>query len=228
VAAIVMTAADRPTWACSLVVLAAILDLLDGTAARMQGGGSALGKQLDSLADLISFGVAPGMMVFFQASLFNCKDGSISITLLLSAIVITLASAWRLAKFNIDERQTSGFLGLPTPAHGLFWVSMVAIANGIAVPGAGNDLAGLVDEYYFHAGLPVFITALVLGYLMLSEIPLPSLKFRSSGWKDNEVQIVLLVLGGILLLIWQAMAVPLILFLYLLSPLWGRIFSSRA
>lgn len=225
--AIVLAAQDNPTAACLCVLASAIFDILDGLAARLQGGGSALGAQLDSLADLVSFGVAPAIMVYFQSSQSNWIDGEPAYSLLASVAIIVLASAWRLAKFNVDARQTSGFLGLPTPSNALFWVSLIAIANGIGVPANSADMAISLQKNVFDSQLFLLIISSLMGILMLIEIPLPSLKFTQIGWRGNEVRFVLLILGGSLLIILRSLAVPLILLLYLMSPLWGRIFSEQ-
>ena len=225
--AIVLAAHDKPTAACACVLASALFDVLDGLAARLQGGGSALGAQLDSLADLISFGVAPAIMVYFQSSSSQWLDGNPPYTLLASVAIIVLASAWRLAKFNIDERQTTGFLGLPTPSNALFWVSLIAIVNGSGLPDGYLDYANVLQKNVFNNQLFLLSISILMGILMLVEIPLPGLKFGHTGWKGNEVRYVLLILGGSLLIILRSAAVPLILLLYLLSPLWGRIFSEQ-
>ena len=227
-AAIIYAAQGELDTACVLVIIAAVFDVFDGLAARLFGGGSELGVQLDSLADMVSFGAAPAIMVFFQGSTLYDIDVEMPIALLVTALILTTASAWRLAKFNIDKRQTSGFLGLPTPSNGLFWVSMVAIANGIWSPGGGADTSIVAEEQFFGSDTLLVLTALVMSALMLSEWPLPGLKFNNWGWNGNQVRYMLLILGGSLLLVWQAMAVPMILFLYLVSPIWGRIFAEKA
>lgn len=214
---------ESPTLACVLVLLAAVFDVFDGLVARVTGGGSPLGAQLDSLADMVSFGAAPAFMVHYTF-VSHVEDEISSAWLLAPALLIVCASAWRLAKFNIDTRQVSGFIGLPTPANALFWVSLVAISAEFGVPGAGKDLPSLILDFFQRFEV-LLITAIVMGFLMVSELRLPSIKFQNTSWKGNEVRFLLLIVGATLAISWQAMAVPLILILYLLSPLWGRAFS---
>jgi CDP-diacylglycerol--serine O-phosphatidyltransferase len=220
-------AEQRPTMACSLLIAAAVFDVFDGLVARAQGGGSKLGAELDSLADLISFGAAPAVMVFYQAGGSLPKDETYPLTLLASVLLIVVASAWRLAKFNVDDRQTMGFLGLPTPANALFWVSLVAIANGLATPEGEMGIQAVVQDAIFNNHLIIIGLSILLAIMMLIELPLPGLKFKDLGWRGNEIRYVLLILGGSLLVTWQAMAVPIILFLYLASPIWGRVFAAQ-
>ena len=153
VASILFASQGQLTIACGLVFAAAFFDVLDGLAARALGGGTPLGAQLDSLADMVSFGVAPAFLLFVQASGLtgNLFDPSAIAAfselpypiqapnwpIKTAAIILALASCWRLAKFNLDTRQTSGFLGLPTPANGLLWISLVLVSLNVAIhPGS--------------------------------------------------------------------------------------------
>ncbi|MCC6401361.1 MAG: CDP-alcohol phosphatidyltransferase family protein, partial [Flavobacteriales bacterium] len=142
VLSILLASQGQLTAACWLVFAAAVFDVFDGLAARALGGGSPLGAQLDSLADLVSFGVAPGMILWEAPATLADPYGQffgLVAAKAIGVVCITVASAWRLAKFNLDTRQTSGFLGLPTPSNGLFWVSLTMGASGTAVhPGPGH------------------------------------------------------------------------------------------
>lgn len=223
----------------------AIFDVLDGLAARALGGGSELGKQLDSLADMVTFGVAPAIIVW---GMFTIPQGPLGRWVLPmianfispeepqrywliggASLSIAVASAWRLARFNIDTRQTAGFLGLPTPFNAAFWCSLALIWKGSGVlqgPGAEVLSTGITDSLMEHAWLPLAI-GLVLAILMLSSIPLPGLKFKHFQWRGNEVIFLLLGVGALLVVLYGILAVPLLLVLYLLSPLWGRMFGKR-
>lgn len=246
VLSILLASQGQLTIACGLIFLAALFDVLDGLAARAMGGGSELGKQLDSLADMVSFGVAPAFIAAISpvealqlltslhrdhaaelspfGELFS-RPVWVSVT---CALVIVTASAWRLAKFNIDTRQSHGFLGLATPANALFWASTGFITWGIGVmdgPGAGelwNHLGTFAEDPFLKLA-----AAFILGVLMLSELPLPSLKFKHFKWKGNEVIYLLIAVGVILALLYGILAVPLILVIYLLSPLWGKLFPKN-
>jgi CDP-diacylglycerol--serine O-phosphatidyltransferase len=244
VLSILLASQGQLTAACWLVFAAAVFDVFDGLAARALGGGTTLGAQLDSLADLVSFGVAPAFAVFTTASVFSdpgmmnlahprlsalmaSVDGA-SWPVFAAAIVLVIASCWRLAKFNLDTRQTSGFLGLPTPSNGLFWVSVVLGSTGMAVhPGPGHD--ALIDAGRVLLGSPYLLLglALVMAALMLSELPLTSLKFKHFRWAGNQVIYLLGGIGAVLVVLYGILAVPLILLLYLLSPLWGKLFPKQ-
>ncbi|MBL7984010.1 MAG: hypothetical protein JNM91_03385 [Flavobacteriales bacterium] len=128
-----------------------------------------------------------------------------------------------MAKFNLDTRQTHGFLGLATPANALFWASV-----GLMASPDWRFTVGLEKIYaMLFCGFPfVQLIALTLGILMLSELPLPSLKFKHKGWKGNEVIFILIGVGAMLVLLYGVLAVPLILIIYLLSPLWGKLFKK--
>jgi len=233
------------TLACALVFAGALFDVLDGLAARALGGGSELGRQLDSLADMVTFGVAPAMIAAtspveaLQLVTSLHREYAPPTTPLgelfgepmwasvATALVIAIASAWRLAKFNIDTRQSTGFLGLATPANALFWASLGILGWGFgAVNGPGaNELHNQVG-LFMEEPVKKLVVAVLLGALMLSSIPLPSLKFKHAKWKGNEVIYVLLGIGAVLVAFYGMLAVPMILVVYLLSPLWGRLFRA--
>lgn len=236
VASILLASLGQLTIACGLIFLAAVFDVFDGLAARALGGGTPLGVQLDSLADMVSFGVAPGMIAWFTfkvggpVDFFYVVSGGATRwwSIPAAALTIPVASAWRLAKFNVDTRQTTGFLGLPTPANGLFWASLPLIGNyfpGLRAPGS-DMLERVIMGAMIDVPTLIFWIALVLAILMLSELPLPSLKFKHKGWKGNEVIFILLGVGTVLVLLYGILAVPLILVIYLLSPLWGKLFPK--
>jgi CDP-diacylglycerol--serine O-phosphatidyltransferase len=235
------------------VFAGAAFDVLDGLAARALGrGGSEFGKQLDSLADMVTFGVAPGMLLFklplglakditengnaldvmhndpWVIGLIDSGSGGLRWLPIATMILIAACSAWRLAKFNIDEKQRSGFLGLPTPANALFWSSLplIVLRSGTTVTGGSESLRMLA--MLISTPLLSLILAVVLGWLMLSEVPLPSLKFKHMKWRGNEVIYLLGGTGVVLVLLYGILAVPLILLLYLLSPLWGKLFPKTA
>lgn len=153
------------------IVIGAVFDFFDGMSARLLGVSSPIGKELDSLADCITFGFAPSAIIFSYLCSFH-----IHIPLLpFLAFVMAAFSALRLAKFNLDERQALGFIGLPTPANALFWGSLIA--------GAGAYLNNVPYIcYILLAGM--FLSC----YLLVSEIPMFALKFKHWGWKGNEIK----------------------------------------
>lgn len=161
-------------WACIFIGIAAVADFLDGFAARLLHAYSELGKQLDSLADLVSFGVAPAMIVFYGLEPF--ADAS---WVRWGAMLIPVAGALRLARFNIDIRQTTDFIGLPIPANAIFWIGYAAM---LAQP-----TEFLANWYWFGAIL------LFECWLMVSPLRLFSLKFKSYGWKGNEYRWLIII-----------------------------------
>ncbi|MCI1751332.1 MAG: CDP-diacylglycerol--serine O-phosphatidyltransferase [Flavobacteriales bacterium] len=223
-ASILLASQGQLTIACWLVFAAAIFDVFDGLAARAMGGGTPLGAQLDSLADMVSFGVAPAFALW---TIFPWTDGHGPIAVALAAILLCAASAWRLAKFNVDTRQTHGFLGLPTPANGLFWVSALLASSAEAIPHSNfaHDARNTFASVFMHPNV-VLAVAVLLSVLMLSELPLPGLKFKHGGWKGNEVIFLLIGIGVVLVLLYGILAVPLLLVLYILSPIWGKLFPK--
>lgn len=240
VGSILLASQGQLTLACWLVFAGAAFDVLDGLAARALGGGSELGKQLDSLADMVTFGVAPAFIVWMFASspigvlgtailsrFIEPALGEQQYLVGLAAVALCIASCWRLARFNVDTLQTSGFLGLPTPANGLFWVSLILGVTGVAVvesPGHAGITQVLGDLLAKPAAL--FAMAIAMAVLMLSSLPLPSLKFMHYRWRGNEVIYLLGGIGLVLAVLYGIVAVPLIMVLYILSPLWGRVFGK--
>jgi CDP-diacylglycerol--serine O-phosphatidyltransferase len=235
---ILLASQEKLTWACWLVFIGALFDVLDGLAARALAGGSPLGAQLDSLADMVTFGVAPAFCCWmsYSTEAFNPDNklatgfsfnGHHGAWVAIAAILMCIASAWRLAKFNVDDRQSTGFLGLPTPANGLFWVSSILVTADVGTTELA-ERSGLQFLYIIgFAQTPpaVAFLALLLGGLMLSDLPLASLKFNHLRWQGNQVVYLLGGVGAVLVVLFGILAVPLLLVLYLLSPLWGRLFG---
>ena len=159
------------------IVIGAVFDFFDGMVARLLHVSSPIGKELDSLADDITFGFAPSAIVFSYLR----PD-----TELLPFVVFVMAafSALRLAKFNLDERQALGFIGLPTPANALFWGSFIV--------GAGDWLK---TAPFIGSNLSLVILAgvFICCWLLISEIPMFALKFQTWGWKGNEVKYIFLL-----------------------------------
>jgi len=195
----------KPIQASWLMLLAAGFDFLDGFAARLLKANSPLGQQLDSLADLVTFGVAPGfIMQYLAVSNGYCAAEGFCINGYVF-LAIPLFSAYRLAKFNIDERQTSGFLGIPTPANGLLIASFPFIveAHGLLEP--------VVTHFRFVTLFPV-----LSAYLLVSDLPLMAFKFKSFSLRAQPFHFafLLLMLAGIILQGWQS--VPWVFLAYLL------------
>ncbi len=164
------------------IILAAVFDFFDGMTARLLGVSGPIGKELDSLADCVSFGVAPSAMIFtvLTTAVYPAWLTSLCDYLPYAAFIMAAFSALRLAKFNLDERQTSSFIGVPTPANTLFWASLIV--------GSGEWLR---DSEW---GVPVIIVLVALScYLLIAELPLFALKFKNWGWRGNEVKYIFLI-----------------------------------
>lgn len=190
-----------------LVLAAAFFDFFDGMSARLLKVGSPLGAELDSLADVVSFGLVPAYMAFTMLSSISS-----STFLPFLAFFIAIFSAYRLAKFNIDERQTEAFIGLPTPANALFWISIPLIEWQL------NQGYGLLDSSWMYNLImrdsTIIILIALLSYLLVAEIPLMSLKVKSLKWKENKGRFLLLGLSALLILLLYFASIPFILILY--------------
>lgn len=207
----------NPAFASLMVFAAAVFDLLDGMAARALNVRSELGKQLDSLADLVSFGVLPGFILFrimeFRLLGFS---GPAWIVAGYIPLLIPLFAALRLARFNIDTRQEESFIGLPTPAAALWVASLEA-------PGGLVSLAGSlpVIDYFFHPTALLLFSALLCG-LMVSDIRLFSLKMKRFSITAYPRQWVLILLSVLLLVFFRAAGIGMAILLYLSLSLAGR------
>ncbi|MDX8554087.1 CDP-alcohol phosphatidyltransferase family protein [Tenacibaculum sp. 1B UA] len=198
-----------------LVMLGILFDFFDGFAARMLKVQGELGKQLDSLADMVTSGVVPGIVM--MQMLVNALDidavgyfgvdeyGVTGSNLPYLGLLLTLGAGYRLAKFNIDERQSDSFIGVPTPAMSLFVISLPLIAQF----DQESFLIGLIENQYFLILITVLFT-----YLMNAEIPLFSLKFKNFYFKDNVIKYVFLVLSIILIITLKIVAIPMIILSY--------------
>ncbi len=190
--------------AAYLIFLAALLDFGDGFVARLLNAQSAIGKELDSLADMVTFGVLPACMLFDL--LESNEFGPYPMAFL--SFSIAVFSALRLAKFNTDPRQTDSFIGLPTPANAL------VVASFPLMLAFQPQYAGLIRNPYSLYG---YIA--LMSFLLVAEIPLFALKFKTFGWRENRVKFVFLGLSALLLLFLQFAAVPIVVGLYVLLSL---------
>jgi CDP-diacylglycerol--serine O-phosphatidyltransferase len=201
---------NRLDLAAYFVLLAAVFDLLDGMAARKNSIGSAFGKELDSLADMLSFGFVPGAMMFKLLQHSNMSSyfhSEIFIRFLqFIPFIITVFSALRLAKFNLDIRQTDHFIGLPTPANTILIISLPLILKQF--PGRYDAI--ILNAYF------IIITSIICSLLLISELNLFSLKFKTKGIKENSFQYLLIVCALILFPILLYASIPIIIVLYIL------------
>ncbi len=254
-----------------LVGIAAVLDFLDGFVARALKQYSEIGKQLDSLADMVTFGVVPAVVMFHlldsafrNFNLLSLQDFSGSAYDLYSGVeyhshwysylpfagfLIALFSALRLAKFNIDTRQSDSFIGVPTPANAILICAIPLIYNSYNLfPGNYLEMAhpdivngGPVSFYknfpvdgFAHSICtiltnPIFLLTLtiVMCYLLIAEIPLFALKFKSFGWKGNEIRWSFLAAAVLLLVTLQFVGIPLAIVLYILMSVGNNLVKKK-
>ena len=221
--AVIYAVKDELVIAALLVFLGIFFDFFDGFAARLLNVQGELGKQLDSLADVVTSGVVPGIVMYqllktketieiFNTEIISWQTNKVEF-LPFIGLLITLAAAYRLAKFNIDERQTSSFIGLPTPAAALVVLSLPLILEYSSF----NAALQIIENKWFLVAL-----TLLLCYLMNAEIPLFSLKFKDYTWKKNKIKFIFLIFTILLISIVQFVAIPLIIMLYILLSVYDN------
>ncbi len=220
--AVLMVFSDKLVAAAFFVMLGIFFDFFDGFFARMLKVQGEFGKQLDSLADMVTSGVAPGFVMFqlllyatqqqwfmqlnFEVENWQNFNQTNLIIIPYLALIIPLASAYRLAKFNIDERQSDSFIGLPTPAFALFIVSLPLILQY-------SDKQFFIDSIHNKY---ILIAITIIGSLLLNaELPLFSLKFKNYSWKENYLKYLFLIITLLLIITLKTVAVPIIIIVYI-------------
>lgn len=199
----------------AMIILAAVFDFFDGFAARLLNVKSSIGKELDSLADMVSFGLAPGFIMYMllaEANPWPLLDWNGILIFPLVSLLIPAFSALRLAKFNIDDRQETVFFGLPTPANALLIVSLPFIVS--QHQWLFGELSGEIEILFSTAW---FLTALciVFSLLLVSELQLMSLKFSLFQYQANKNRYLLIGVSVLFLVLFQYLAIPLIMVLYI-------------
>ncbi|SMG24997.1 CDP-diacylglycerol---serine O-phosphatidyltransferase [Marivirga sericea] len=190
------------------IVLAAFFDFLDGMLARLLKVHSEIGKQLDSLADMVTFGFLPSYILF---QLLEMNDAGV---LSFVAFLIAVFSAFRLAKFNIDTRQSEEFIGLPTPANALFIGFLFSLEE--------------IEMLSFLFSTPtLLIISIVFSLLLVAELPMIALKFKNFNFKENLFRYLTIIMAIILISIFQFSAVPVVILLYLLLSMIKFAFFSK-
>jgi len=235
--AIVCAFHQQLSWSAYLLGIAAVFDFVDGLAARVLKAHSEIGKQLDSMADLVTFGVVPGIILFqmissgFTAYFIPIEKRSFAVLFLSSlAFLVPIFSAIRLAKFNLDERQKENFIGLPTPANAIFIASFVLILEkqfrlNIYYPPTFEVLFAVLDLYTFSLDTkvaqllfnPYFLIGIsvVMSLLLVSELPMFSMKFKSLKWKENKIRYLFILISAYIFYYYAFMGIPLIILIYL-------------
>lgn len=236
---IFMAFSGRLEWACYLIYFAALLDFFDGFLARKLNQMSELGKQLDSLADMVTFGVAPGIIVCIlliiqmeggvnsSAEVLFSEQVSLRINsftsqltagnwngidyICFAGLIIPFFSLFRLAKFNIDTRQSESFIGLPTPANTIFFTSFPLLMTHDYATGTENAVLNFVLTPWV-----LILLTVAMSLLLVAELPLFALKFKHFRWKGNEIRFIFLGSCLILIPVLFAWAIPIIIILYLI------------
>lgn len=211
-------------WALYFMFIGAFFDFCDGFFARLLKVSGELGKQLDSLADMVTFGVLPGTMIFtIQQKLLIDQLGTYQNftafywILLISPILIPTLSALRLAKFNIDTRQSHSFIGLPTPANALFFASVAWSIDH------GNNIISSITAH----PVVLFILSVIFSLLLISSLPMFALKFKSIRGQDNYIRYLFLLTSLFLILFLQITGITLIIILYLLLSIANNLLFSK-
>ena len=184
-AILAITAYGSPRQAALLICLGIVFDFFDGLAARLLGVSSPLGKELDSLADVVTSGVAPAFILFYFTPCGVLCDNSIWFDILAYLVfLMPLFAAYRLAKFNLDTRQSHSFLGLPVPANALIWVGLALSSENFYTFFETNE-----DGTVLILSSALVVASLIVDVLMVSELPMFSLKFnfKDMSWKSNNV-----------------------------------------
>ncbi|WP_315162593.1 CDP-alcohol phosphatidyltransferase family protein [Capnocytophaga leadbetteri] len=206
--AVIYAAGGNVYVAGGWVLLGIFFDFFDGFFARLLKVKSEIGLQLDSLADMVTSGVVPGITMYQMLQMSDIMKSTNAWVVYLPYIgfFITLASAYRLANFNIDTRQTTGFIGLPTPANALFIISLAVIQS------TGTIML-------LHSTWVLLVITIISSYLLNANLPLFALKFKDYSFKNNAVKYIFLAISVLLIAILKVIAVPIIILLYILLSL---------
>lgn len=253
VLAIIKTMEGNLIWAAYLVGIAAVLDFFDGFAARMLKVSSPIGKDLDSLADMVTFGIVPALVMYKLIELSDVISFAKQLSgaeapysfqkdswLKFFGLAIAVFSALRLAKFNNDTRQSDSFIGVPTPANSILICGFIIIIDRLGLDLSNvqqmlkqsesfsqtGNLTGQITMYLLSTPWALVALSLALGLLLVSEIPLLALKFKNFGWADNKVRFIFLGLCALMLGVLQTTAIPLLIVLYVIVSIVNNIFHK--
>ena len=206
---ILLLCQNHVTGAAAMIFVAAVFDFFDGFAARMLNAKSPIGGELDSLSDVVSFGVAPSFIIAMLLSKTGISWMVADVNVFpMLAFVLAAFAAVRLAKFNIDTRQSSSFIGLPVPAVGLFVASLPLMLSQI--PTESALYAFVVNPYFLLAIVAVF------SWLMISEVPFFSFKIKSLRFKENILRYFVVLFAIVAFIILKLVALPFVFLFYIL------------
>lgn len=210
------------------IFLSAVFDFFDGMTARLLHAYTRIGKELDSLADIVSFGIAPSVIIYqllkltlrTEGLLFNMEYPQyFEIVILMSSFVIAVFSALRLAKFNLDTRQTESFIGLPVPANAIFIAALPLILFNAEY----EFFKDLILNIYF-----LLIVVFTGSYLLVAELPMFSLKFKNLDPKRNTIRFIFIGIAVILMILLKFIAIPLIIIVYILLSVFNNLYLKSA
>lgn len=222
--------------AAFLVGIASVFDFLDGFAARGLKQGSLMGKELDSLADMVTFGVVPGMVMFqlirFALAVRPLHAGFVEAYLPYIGFVVPLLSGLRLAKFNVDTKQSESFIGLPTLANAIFVTGLPLLLNvntsvfnsALAAPTSWVPATG--EAAFLQSPVLLMVITIVMSFLLISPLPMFSFKVKNVKWKGNEIRYIFLLLSAGLVVFLRTKALSAIIVLYILLSVIHVLFSG--
>lgn len=221
--AIILLLIPGSKWTGSLVgffvLISLIADYLDGTMARVLNQKSDIGKELDSLADMVSFGLLPGILIFkiIFTTYFTLDNTATAVALGSIGMLIPLFSALRLAKFNIDTRQTENFIGLATPANTIFWL--------------GIFYAVFFNQYSmanYLCKLSVLVPMIIISaYLLIAELPMFSFKFKNFSWQENKLRFIFIGVAIAELLLTRFIGFSLVILTYIIFSLFSSFQKNK-
>jgi CDP-diacylglycerol--serine O-phosphatidyltransferase len=215
---------EKMAWGALFIFFAAAIDFFDGFVARLLKASTDKGKQLDSLSDVVSFGVAPGMILYQLLRLGYARgEGGldVSIAYLLPAFLFTCAVAYRLAKFNVSTNQSENFIGVPSPAAGLVVASFPLIIWFADTDPESWQTALQIPQALINVWL-LYATIILLSYLMVCNRNFIAFKFKDYSWSNNTIKYSLLILSVLLLIVLRWLAIPLIFVLYLIFSAFSK------
>ena len=224
--AVLMALEGNLKMAAAFIFFGAVFDFFDGLVARALKAFSSLGKELDSLADMVTFGVAPGMIIYSlqQKALFGeirpfseINGEWWQMILLFLSFLVPVLSGVRLAKFNIDERQTTSFIGMPTPSNAMFWAAIGVMSEITIRPFYSN----LISNTWFLA-----FATIVMSLLLIAEFPMFSLKFKNFKFKDNKLRFLLIAHSIFFISLLGITGIPIIIIMYINMSLLENIFKK--
>lgn len=206
---------EKMAWGALFIFFAAVIDFLDGFVARLLKASSAMGAQLDSLSDVVSFGVAPSLILYQLLRLGYAQQENgldVSFIALLPAFLFAAAVAWRLAKFNISTNQTDDFKGVPSPAAALIVASFPLII--------WNQYFNL-QRYFINVWI-LYAVIIILAYLMISNRSFLAMKFKDYSLKNNSIKYILVLVSLVLIIVLRWLAVPVIFMVYVVLSLFSK------